>query len=169
MKKLLSLILVFLMLVAVLSGCGKKNEDQDNSAGNEQTQNIESPYLFRDLPEAKYITPADAFAGGDGTEGNPYQISNAEQLALMHKKIVDDNKELKSHYESAYYVLTADIQVNDVSNFDKWESVSPEYSWTPIGFDSSNFSGVFDGKGYKISGLYVNANCGTAEQQLRIV
>ena len=152
------------MLVAVLSGCGKKNEDQDNSAGNEQTQNIESPYLFRDLPEAKYITPADAFAGGDGTEGNPYQISNAEQLALMHKKIVDDNKELKSHYESAYYVLTADIQVNDVSNFDKWESVSPEYSWTPIGFDSSNFSGVFDGKGYKISGLYVNANCGTAEE-----
>ena len=164
MKKLLSLALVFLMIVSVFSGCGKKNEEQNNNVPNEQTPNAESLYMFRDLPEAKYITPATDFAGGNGTEGDPYQISNAEQLALVHKKIVDDHKELKSHYENAYYVLTSDIQVNDVTNFDNWDSASPEYSWTPIGFASSNFNGVFDGKGYNISGLYINTNCGTAEE-----
>ena len=35
-------------------------------------------------------TTATSFAGGDGTENNPYQISNGAELALMSKLITVD-------------------------------------------------------------------------------
>lgn len=36
-------------------------------------------------------------------------------------------------------------------------------SWTPIGSDSKPFSGIFDGAGHIISGMYINSNSiGTA-------
>lgn len=162
MKKILVVLSVLILLVSVLTGCNN-NDLPDNQ--NAPTFNTESLYLFRDLPEAKYITPAENFAGGDGTESNPYQISDAAQLALLHKKMVDDNDELKNNYKSAYYVLTADITINDVADFDKWETNAPEYSWMPIGFDSAEFDGVFDGKGYTLTGLYINTNCGTADEE----
>lgn len=34
----------------------------------------------------------------------------------------------------------------------------------PIGFDTVEFDGVFDGNGHTISGLYINTNCGTADE-----
>jgi len=165
MKKTLAILLVLMLLVSALAGCGNNNNtDTNNDTSNNQTENTDYEYLFRDLPEAKYITPASEFAGGDGTESNPYQISNAAELALLHEKMVAEHKELKSEYKSAYYVLTADIALNDTAKFDSWESTAPEYSWMPIGFDTVEFDGVFDGKGYTISGLYINTNCGTAEE-----
>lgn len=165
MKKTLAILLVLMLLVSALAGCGNNNNtDTNNDTSNNQTENTDYEYLFRDLPEAKYITPASEFAGGDGTESNPYQISNAAELALLHEKMVAEHKELKSEYKSAYYVLSADIAVNDTANFDKWENTAPEFSWLPIGFDTVEFDGVFDGKGYTISGLYINTNCGTTEE-----
>lgn len=165
MKKTLAILLVLMLLVSALAGCGNNNNtDTNNDTSNNQTENTDYEYLFRDLPEAKYITPASEFAGGDGTESNPYQISNVAELALLHEKMVAEHKELKSEYKSAYYVLSADIAVNDTANFDKWENTAPEFSWLPIGFDTVEFDGVFDGKGYTISGLYINTNCGTTEE-----
>ena len=35
----------------------------------------------------------------------------------------------------------------------------------PIGFDTVEFDGVFDGNGHTISGLYINTNCGTADEE----
>ena len=167
MKKSLAIIPTLLLLVSafLLAGCSNSNNYGSNSdASNVQTEYPEYEYLFRDLPEASYITPATEFAGGNGTENNPYQISNARELALLHEKMVAEHKELKSEYKSAYYVLTADIVLNDVTNFDNWEKKAPEYSWMPIGFDTVEFDGVFDGKGYTIFGLYINTNCGTAAE-----
>ena len=90
---------------------------------------------------------ASSFAGGDGTEQNPYRISNAAELAYL-AKIVNTQS---SAPEYKYYVLTDNINLG--------------YSeWTPIGiFDNENqyFCGSFDGNGYTISDLYisnVNAN-----------
>lgn len=120
--------------------------------------------MFRDLPEAKYITPAAEFAGGEGTEEDPYQISNAAELALLHEKMVEEYENLKNHYKRAHYILTADISLNDTSDFDHWETAGPEYSWMPIGFDTTSFSGVFDGNGYTISGLHINTNCGMGNE-----
>lgn len=160
MKKILTLFLYALLFVITLSGCGKnKNSETGSDTLNTQMENRDYGYLFRDLPEEKYITPALEFAGGDGTKDNPYQISNAAQLALLHEKMIGEDKE----YARAYYVLTADIVINDVSDFESWENTAPEYSWIPIGFEANEFDGVFDGKGYTISGLYINTNCSISD------
>ena len=162
MKKTLAILLSLMLLVSALAGCGNNSTDPDtnNDTSSDQTENTEYEYLFRELPEAKYVTAASEFAGGDGSESNPYQISNAAELALLHEKMTAEHKEFKDEYTSANYVLTADITINDVSNFDGWENTAPEYSWMPIGFDTVEFDGVFDGKGHTISGLYINTNCG---------
>ena len=165
MKKTLAILLSVMLLVSALAGCGNENTDPSNHTANNQTGIPEYEYLFRDLPQAKYITPAAEFAGGDGSESNPYQISNAAELALLHEKMVEDNENLKNDYASAHYILTADISLNDTSDFDHWETTGPEYSWMPIGFDTVKFDGVFDGNGHTISGLYINTNCGTADEE----
>ena len=86
-------------------------------------------------------TVASAFAGGDGTESNPYQIANGAQLALMRDKVNDGTA------NTAYFKLTADITLNaDIEH--------PTNTWTPIGVGNA-FKGVFDGNGKTISGMYV--------------
>ena len=43
--------------------------------------------------------PAENFAGGDGTEGNPYQIATAEQLAYLAYRRNNGQGEIDSFYE----------------------------------------------------------------------
>ena len=112
-----------------------------------------------------YIEPAEAFAGGSGTAEDPFQIANAQQLALLAKVTNQeydfDHLDERDLYRYGYYVLTADIALNDTSNFANWESEPPAYVWDPIGAASkdiergyADFRGVFDGQGHTISGLY---------------
>ncbi len=84
----------------------------------------------------------EAFAGGNGTAGNPYQISNATELASL-------SSYLGGGYSSTHFVLTNDINL-DVSPYNTGSG------WTPIGNNSSQFVGKFDGGGHTISGLYIN-------------
>ncbi len=172
MKKAFTFLLVFILLVSFMTGCkGEKipenepanNEAATNEAAANQTEQPLYEYVFRDLPEAKYITAASDFAGGDGSESSPYQISNAAELALLHEKLVWDDENRESEYQKGYYILTEDIILNDPANFDSWKTSAPEYAWLPIGYDTVEFKGVFDGQGHTISGLYINTNCGTAE------
>ena len=90
---------------------------------------------------------ATAFAGGTGTESDPYQIADGAQLAYLASEV---NK--GQTYENSYFVLTADI---DLVNND----------WTPIGnsfadvlFDGPDyrlFAGNLDGKGHTISNISI--------------
>ena len=82
---------------------------------------------------------AEAYDGGDGTPGNPYQIATAEQLALLAQQTND------SIGGDACYLLTNDIFLNDGDSL----------LWTPIG-ETGTFTGVFDGDKHFISGLYVD-------------
>ncbi len=115
-------------------------------------------YEIRELPEPKYLEPAEHFAGGTGIPGDPYQIADAAQLALMAERI--NGAESVKTYGGAHYILTADIALNDVSDFETWSEQGPEYSWEPIGNGTAatTFSGDFDGDGFTISGLYINEN-----------
>ena len=74
---------------------------------------------------------------GDGTQAAPYQIENGEQLAWLADKVNN-----ASTVSAIYAVLTDDIDLGGCS-------------FTPIGKDSHEFSGSFDGKGYTVSGLNV--------------
>ena len=100
MKKTLAVLLTLVLLVSALSGCGGNSKDANNDTSNIKTGNTDYEYSFRDLAEEKYITPASEFAGGDGTEGNPYQISNAAELAVLHEKMATEQEELKREFEN---------------------------------------------------------------------
>ncbi len=99
---------------------------------------------------------ASKFAGGTGSSKNPYQISNASELALM-AKLVNDTSTSKA-YSRAYYVLKNNIDLS-------------QHIWMPIGngtmyedssisSDNNFFYGTFDGDNYTISGMNINTNLG---------
>ena len=58
--------------------------------------------------------------------------------------------------------LGADIALNEVDAtiLEGWKdgSVTPEHVWTPVGTSTAPFAGTFDGQGYTISGLYLDAD-----------
>lgn len=83
---------------------------------------------------------ADIYAAGDGSKTNQYQIDTAERLAQM----------LLYSEAGSYYVLTADIYLNDVSD-PFWKDTAKQW-FTSSDFDG--FTGIFDGNGYTIYGLY---------------
>lgn len=97
-------------------------------------------------PTMAFGESSSTFAGGSGTESDPYVIKTAEQLAAVAGDL------------DAHYVLDSDI---DLSSYG---------TWTPVGeFENTNgdgetpdqskaFSGVFDGKGHKITGINVDGN-----------
>ncbi len=82
-------------------------------------------------------TAADGFAGGDGSEGSPFEIANGEQLAYFEKQTTDGES-----YENKYLKLTADIDLGG-------------REWTPIGSYTS-FKGCFDGNGHSVSNFIIN-------------
>lgn len=80
-----------------------------------------------------------AFAGGDGSSGDPYQITNCTELQDMESDT------------TAYYVLNNNI---DCSATTGWTD-SGGTGFIPIGLISS-FTGGFDGQGFIISDLFMN-------------
>ena len=87
------------------------------------------------------------FAGGDGSEEDPYLISTGEQLALVLSNLGDT---VGKHYK-----ITDDIYLNDISNPD-WESEDPNPWFWVSAARQGNFNGHLDGDGHVIYGLYLN-------------
>ncbi len=159
MRKQHTLILLFVITItcAINMSCGKSN---DETASNSLTADYE--YVFLEVGEQKFIQPAEQFAGGAGTEEDPYKISNAAELALLGQIYeieaeTDPGDERVAPYYKAYYILTDDIVINEVADGEDWSDITPEYAWLPIGFHSG-FHGVFDGDGHTVSGLYIYTN-----------
>ena len=87
---------------------------------------------------AAMVMPSVAWAqpGGEGTEANPYQISDCSELYWFAELVNAGNT-------TACAELTHDIPVNR--------------EWTPIMI----YNGTFDGKGHKISGLSFSDESGS--------
>lgn len=101
-------------------------------------------------------TVAAAFAGGSGTVENPYQIANGAQLARF-AAIVNGTLDGTQQNKAACGKLTADILLNDISNWTSWnETTAPTNSWTPIGSRTNQFTGTLDGDGHSVSGIYIS-------------
>lgn len=77
------------------------------------------------------------FAGGDGTVGNPYQVSNASELNDVR------------NYLGSYFIQTADIELG----VSPW---SDGQGWVPIGNSGSKFSGNYNGNGHVINGMRIS-------------
>lgn len=128
-KKTLSLLLVLVFLLGIISGCA--SAEKSPASG-----------------DAAEPAASSGFAGGSGTEEDPWQVATAEQLNAVRDDL------------TAHYVLTGDIDLSVYEN------------WTPIGaFQSKSdapedaevphpdyaFTGTFDGAGHTISNLNVSS------------
>lgn len=153
-KKIMSVILSAAMAMSLLPSAALAEELNDADSANQSVSAQISGQMQRSSRAQleSYLTTASqdasAFAGGSGTEDDPYQIQTAGQLALVAEN-------LGASYELA-------------------ENISLTGTWTPIGvFQASAenaeepdgtyaFHGTFDGNGKTISGLTVggeNAMC----------
>ncbi|MBR7020953.1 MAG: hypothetical protein IKI15_07855 [Lachnospiraceae bacterium] len=160
--KTLTLILGLMLLIGILSACGKEKNESESKNETSVTANDAPTAAATDTPTpAATDTPSpttdpgnvtqpvekNGFAGGSGTAEDPWQIATADQLDRVRE-------DLKAHY-----VLVSDIDLSGHAN------------WTPIGaFRSMSdapedaevphpdyaFSGTFDGKGHTISNLTVS-------------
>ena len=87
------------------------------------------------------------FNGGDGSEGDPYQIDNALQLYyfawLQDLGLFNvDSDDEGTQIDTVYFVLTNNIDMSG-------------YQLPPIGTTEHPFLGNFDGQGYTVSNLTV--------------
>lgn len=160
MKKTLAILLVLMLFVSALTGCGNNNNtDPTKDTSNNQTENAEQP---REVAKVSYHKAAENFAGGSGTADDPFQISEAGHLVLLHEML--EKEEAETNFDDTYvkghYILTADISLNNHSDFANWSTTAPEYGWEPIGAGLSlnSFAGVLDGNGYKISGMFMDVD-----------
>ena len=58
---------------------------------------------------------AAGFAGGSGTEDDPYLISNGPELAYLAQQVNSGNS-----YENVHFKLTNDIYLNDTTDWELW-------------------------------------------------
>lgn len=85
----------------------------------------------------------DKIWDGDGSNSDPYQISNAEKLTALQTQVNDQG----FTYDGKWFKLT--------------DSISLTGNWTPIGTPMA-FAGSLDGNGKTIDGLNVNVISGNA-------
>ncbi len=77
---------------------------------------------------------ATSFAGGTGSETDPYQIATAAQLAYL------GTEDVLGDSADKFYKLTSDIDL-------------VEMPWVGIGNSSASFKGTFDGDDHTVKGL----------------
>ncbi|QUH25477.1 leucine-rich repeat protein [Serpentinicella alkaliphila] len=78
------------------------------------------------------------FAGGSGTEEDPYQVATAEQLGNVR------------NHKDKHFIQTAEIDLqNDINGFDA-------EGWEPIGTSEQPFTGTYDGSSYEIISMDIN-------------
>ena len=83
------------------------------------------------------IVASSSFGGGNGSQGSPYLIYNAEQL----KKLANDVNNENRNYANTYFKLMTNIEVTATE-------------WIPIAnyTNSTSFRGIFDGNDCIVSG-----------------
>ena len=97
---------------------------------------VAQPVLLKVLPGLGGV--AYAFSGGDGSSGNPYQVSTC-----------DDLESIATGDPSVNYVLTQDIDCSGVNG---------GTGFIPIGgFNTSQFKGVLDGQNFTVSNITIDA------------
>ena len=94
--------------------------------------------LLGDTSTYDLADPSTIFAGGTGTQNDPYQIATAAQLRAFAAAVNEEE-----HFDGEYIVLTADIDLSDAQ-------------WMPVGSAGGHyFAGIFDGQNHCIRGMKI--------------
>ena len=88
-----------------------------------------------------------AYSGGDGTAGNPYQISNVADFQLLSATPTDWGKS---------FTLTANINLSGLTFTQA--PIAPDTYNIGSDFQGTQFTGTFDGNGHVISNLTITAS-----------
>ncbi|HEY6952009.1 MAG TPA: T9SS type A sorting domain-containing protein [Bacteroidota bacterium] len=96
--------------------------------------------MFTATGSAQTITPPSA---GDGSVGNPYQISS-----LANLNWISDSVNQYSHFGGKYFVQTQDIDASATSG----GSYNGGMGFSPI----QQFSGNYDGQGHVVNNLFIS-------------
>lgn len=86
------------------------------------------------------------FAGGSGTESDPYLIETKEHLNNVRNDL------------NAHYKMIANIVFDDSDFEEGGIFFNNGFGWNPIATGGTSFRGNFDGNNYFIQGLTVNIN-----------
>ena len=98
---------------------------------------------------------ATAFAGGTGTESDPYQIANGAELAYLASSVNSGET-----YTGKNFVLTANIDLNGLP----WTPIANSFSDALLGGSNYRiFAGNFDGNGYTISNVSIGSETAPLE------
>ncbi|MFO8051072.1 MAG: hypothetical protein R6V01_05165, partial [Thermoplasmatota archaeon] len=97
------------------------------------------------------IPVASGFSGGSGTESDPYQISNVTHLQNMSSDL------------DAHYILVNDINASATRTWN-WNGtdymgfvpIGNDTDTETLGFQGTEFTGSLDGRGWNITGLFIN-------------
>ena len=112
-------------------------------------------------------TAAESFAGGTGTEADPYLIENGGQL---YKMVADYTKFTAADVASVvptYFKITKDIYLNNISpellandSYEDWKAAGLNVWYVAPKDQNTGFSGIIDGDGYTIYGIYQEGSSG---------
>ena len=113
--------------------------------------------MFMPGPATAETPVAGSYAGGNGTQGSPYQISTLAELRLLSETEAD-------WVADTYFILTADIDATDTNTWNigdhdgKAGTAVEAMGFSPIGnsTQATKFFGVVNGQDYVISNLTIN-------------
>ncbi len=134
--------------------------DAENGTVTLALANFSEILVVSDTVNAWNGDVATAFSSGSGTEDDPYIIANADQLAYLGEVISYDSE----NYGDKYYKLVNNVNIGGSENPHIFYPIgyrklgvgankAGEEAWYTYG---GTFSGVFDGAGHTISGIYQN-------------
>ena len=114
--------------------------DQSRSQYFNYDEEFVAEVYINGIPASEFGNDVSEVFDGEGTENNPYQIKNASNLKQLADYVNSGNS-----YPNTYFELSDNIDMTG-ENFE------------PIGNQDNHFSGKFDGNGYVIKGISVNAD-----------
>ena len=114
--------------------------DQSRSQYFNYDEEFVAEVYINGIPASEFGNDVSEEFDGEGTENNPYLIKNASNLKQLADYVNSGNS-----YPNTYFELSDNIDMTG-ENFE------------PIGNQNNHFSGKFDGNGYVIKGISVNAD-----------
>ena len=109
-------------------------------------------------------TVAECFASGNGTETNPYLISNGSELALAITQSstttatnaeTGEEETVNEAYFGKHFKLTNDIYLNEIDAVDwKAQTGLEQSTLKPWYSQDETFAGTINGNGHTVYGLY---------------
>ena len=163
-------------LVIPSIAAAKTADGKSIAATTEQKATVKLLVAGKVAAEAEYNIPASTkwsdYAIEPETVGNDdarygkeykgyYKVTSPEELAWIAKAVANSS----GGYFNNNVLLVNDIELNDTSDPDWKESADLMYWDIPIGYSansSRSFSAVFDGRGYKVKGMYFDPDVARA-------